>query len=372
MKVSKIPGLGNYGIYIDGLDFETMSDDEWMEVGRLHLKSLVTIVRNTNCTKDSMVKYMKLFGESRYTVKGLMVNRYKKPWAELVEDSIAGKKYLRKRDLQTLRALAQFQVKTAEGRGVSLVAGGYSADGSPKGLFADGELLWHSNESGTTTFTPGVMLLGHKNVVGSSTGFVTTPDYYESVSESFRSELDDMIIEHKFTPGKINPGLNRAQDYNMENNMCPADNDLPLVIQSPGGIRGLHYSINTVHGIKGMKRAESNRLFAHINKGLFTDEYTYDHWYKNNGDLLLFDNTITLHRRLGNIEGRECYRIPFDYTNLQTGPYIPYFQEPYRTRYIHDIQQSVRLGGIENFKMPYTGLGNRIAVWAGRMLDRIL
>jgi hypothetical protein len=39
MKVSKIPGLGRFGIFIDDVDFEHMSDDQWMEIGRLHLEN---------------------------------------------------------------------------------------------------------------------------------------------------------------------------------------------------------------------------------------------------------------------------------------------------------------------------------------------
>ena len=43
-------------------------------------------------------------------------------------------------------------------------------------MFAEGELLWHSNESGDIAFTPAVALLGVENVKQSATGFmVTTP-----------------------------------------------------------------------------------------------------------------------------------------------------------------------------------------------------
>ena len=48
MKVSKIPGLGRFGIFIDDLDVNNMSDEEWLEIGKLHLESLVTIIRNVN------------------------------------------------------------------------------------------------------------------------------------------------------------------------------------------------------------------------------------------------------------------------------------------------------------------------------------
>ena len=138
-------------------------------------------------------------------------------------------------------------------------------------------------------------------------------------------------------PGKINPGLNEPQDNLMYKNMCPdPDTEIPLVIQSPAGIKGLHYSFNTVTGIKGMSNLEAKKVLSEIRKGL--DPYTYDYWWENNDDLLIFDNSIVQHRRLGDTTNRLCHRYQFDYTYLQykvtKKQYIPYFQELYKGRYV--------------------------------------
>ena len=45
MKISKIPGLGRFGTYIDDINFDHITDEEWMEIGKIHLQSLVTIIR---------------------------------------------------------------------------------------------------------------------------------------------------------------------------------------------------------------------------------------------------------------------------------------------------------------------------------------
>jgi hypothetical protein len=45
MKVSKIPGLGRFGVFIDNIDLNSITEDEWMEIGKIHLESLVTIIR---------------------------------------------------------------------------------------------------------------------------------------------------------------------------------------------------------------------------------------------------------------------------------------------------------------------------------------
>ena len=43
MKISKIPGLGRFGTYIDNVDFNHLSDEEWLEIGKIHMQSLVII-----------------------------------------------------------------------------------------------------------------------------------------------------------------------------------------------------------------------------------------------------------------------------------------------------------------------------------------
>lgn len=360
MKVSKVPGLGRFGIYIDDVDLMTISDEEWMEIGQLHMENLVTIVRNGNCTKDQFSELILKFGDTRYSIRPMLVKKYNMTWNELVDLVKIKSNLVDPVDAKGITSLLTTQEKTKNNKDVNRVTGGYDDNGHPKGLFADGELLWHSNESGTLTWVPGVALLAAENVVGSATGFVSTPDYYESVSNSFRSELDEMILIHTFTPGKINPGLSAGQDAVMNLNMCPIDAEVPMVARSPGGIQGLHYSINTVHSIKGMTKEESDAVFKEIDKNLFVEKYIYDHWYKNNNDLLMFDNSITMHRRLGNIDGRLCYRIAHDYTNLQTGVYQPYLQKEFQKRYNAEIKQIIELSGITNFKLPKTRLIDRI------------
>lgn len=352
MKISKIPGLGDYGIFIDNVDLSTITDDQWMEIGQLHLANLVTIIRNSNCTPDRQADLILKFGDTRYGLKSFLLQKYKTDFGTLVKLALEKNHALDKVDQDAIVSLLSTQQKTSNGKDVSRVSGGYDKDGNPLGLFSEGELLWHSNESGTLTWVPGVALLAQSNVVGSATGFVTTVDYYQSVSNSFRSELNDMILIHKFTPGKINPGLGVEQDAIMNLNMCPEDSEVPMVIKSPGGLTGLHYSVNTVYSIKGTTKQESDQVFKAIDQALFTDKYIYDHWYKNNHDLLLFDNSITLHRRLGDIKGRLCYRIAHDYTNLQESYYQPYHQPEFQRRYAKQIRTIVKTLGISNFKLP--------------------
>ena len=339
MKVSKIPGLGRFGQFIDGLDFDHLTDEEWLEIGQMHLAGLVTIIRNVNLTPRTYNLWMLKWGNPRNLAIYKVAKKYgtKDVREVLYSDEINGIP-VAPEDKKWLLTVINMLADAGADAEILRVTGKKDDAGNPLGMFAEGELLWHSNESGNLVFTPGVSLLAAEGVVGSSTGFVTTADWYEKQTESFRSELDEMILCHKFTPGRINPGLRQDQDIVMYRNMCPEDNELPLVIKSPAGIKGLHYSVNTIHSIKGMSVEESQKVFDHINKGLFVDEYTYDHWYQNDNDLCLFDNSITLHRRLGGVTNRLCYRFQFDYGKLASTEQSPYYQEDYATRYVEQVK----------------------------------
>ena len=342
MKVSKIPGLGRFGVYIDDVDLNTISDDEWLEIGQIHLKSLVTVIRDSKLTDPN--RYYDLickFGNKRfYTPIDVHTPEtewfHKKYGIEIWEVNDGNIHRIEPEDRKW--CVVTKSLRLDEQPNITRVSGQYNEKGEPLGIFSEGELLWHSNESGRLTFTPGVALLGHHGMIGSATGFVTTTDWYERQSESFRSELDEMIILHRFTPGKINPGAPEEHDWVMHKNMCPVDDsEVPLVMQSPGGIKGLHYSINTVGQIKGMSQEESDKLFARIDRELFVDEYIYDHWYQSNRDLCLFDNSITLHRRLGDIKDRMAWRIQHDYNRIEPQAYMPYFQESFNRKYIEEM-----------------------------------
>lgn len=355
MKISKIPGLGRFGIFIDGVDFEHLTDEEWSEIGKLHLQNFVTIIRDCNLKWQHQPEWLMKFGDTRYGIRYNILKKYPgKTWSDVVQLALDNSPEIEDIDKLRLSNIARMQeIDPNTGRHVMRVSGKRDDDGHPVGMFAEGELEWHSNESGTLTFTPGVALLSGEGMVGSATGFLTTPDYYENVSNSFRSELDEMILIHRFTPGKINPGLRLEQDEVMHANMCPVDDiEIPIVMRSPGGIVGLHYSINTIYSIKGMTKDESDSVFKEINKHLFVDEYIYDHWYKGNNDFCLFDNSITLHRRLGDTTNRLAYRVQHDYSNLQEDFWQPYLHEEYAEKYKAEIIDFVTTSGIKDFRLP--------------------
>ena len=324
-RITDIPNLEGYGVFVDGVDFKNLSRKEWIDLGKLHMKKLVMIIRSTGIKKEYFYNIMKIWGKDRQNYAASLFAKY--PWANGRIEFILASPEVTQEEKDIVKEYSKIGGNNVQNGNVLRVTG----DGT--GLFSHGELLWHSNESGDIAFTPGVALLGDRGMCDSATGFMVSTPYYYSLSESFRSELDEMVLIHNFQDGKINV---EGENNLLYKNMCPEpDTEIPLVIQSPAGIKGLHFPYNTVTGIKGMSNLEAKKVLEELKKGL--DPYTYDYWWENDDDLLIFDNSIVQHRRLGDTSNRLCHRYQFDYTYLQYSvtkkPYVPYFKEPYLSRY---------------------------------------
>lgn len=327
MKLTKIPGLGRFGVFVDDVDLNTISNEEWMELGQNHLQNLVTIIRNANIDYKRYAELMCMWGSPRYHIIFNIFLKYGKTAREALFNN-----ELDPEDMEALMNARQWSVDKRYPM-VGRVTPKKNSRGKAMGIFGDGELKWHSNECGNHWFAPGVSLLGVEKMVGSATGFLTTADYYESLSDSFRSELDEMIIIHNYQDSRVNPSYTGDQEGFIKRSMCVNENSrVPLIINSPGGIRGIHLGINTFDRIEGMPKEESDKIFATLEQGLIQEKYIYNHWYQQDNDLCIFDNSITLHNRTikdnGHMPERMGYRIQFDYSNL-CGEYNPYFQEEF-------------------------------------------
>ena len=323
--------MGEFGVFVDDLDWKNTTRDEWLELGKLHLEKLVMIIRKSGLkNKKVFYRVLKKWGEHRQNYAAIVFSKY--PWAEGQVEKLLSSSEVSQEDKEYIKEFKRIGGHNRQ-EGNILRVTGKKINGYRTGLFAHGELLWHSNECGDLAFTPGVALLGQHGMTKSATGFMVTTPYYYSVSDSIRSELDEMVLTHNFVEGKINAN---GENNIVYKNMCPFPNtEIPMVIQSPAGIKGVHYSFNTVTG------SNNDRLLAEVRKGL--EKYTYDYWWENDDDLLIFDNTIVQHRRLGDTTDRLCLRYQFDYTYLQDDLYQPYLQEPYITRYTERVQKFHKL-----------------------------
>lgn len=290
MKTRKLDGFGSLGVEVYDLDLKTCTDDDIKQLGQIVIDQLVVYVNADNCSisPERLNHIAHVFGDP---FGGIDQSAYK-----MVEEKRRNHQ-LTRQDLKALRELRKIRVGLEQYPGMIRVTGMKDDEGDYIGMFAEGELDWHSDRQGTGNFVPMIMLQAVEGTVGTSTEFLQTADAYELLTPEWKNIIDNLIGVHRYTPGKMAPGLNASQDNILRMNMCPIDDsEVPLVCYSPGGRKGIRLSYNTLDHFKGFSHKESNEILQFIMQHFLRPEYVY-HQDWNNGDLIFMDQTITVHRR---------------------------------------------------------------------------
>lgn len=307
MKVSKLPGFGSFGAIVE--DFEWDQPGAYQELKEINLKSLLTVVKGNG--SDNFPNLVKHAPDNLITRRPYrLVIKYGTPnFQELMTPA----------EQQALRHSAAMSLGN-HAPGWHRVTGKRTDDGRPMGAFGETELGWHSNEFMTYEFQPLVMLYGAQHMSSSATSFIQTADWYDSQSESFKSELNELVSICELNPRLVVPTI-REEDLAVETASRPSSMRVPFVLDSPAGIRGIHYSL-FVSRFEGMSQEDSDKILNKFKKELFdTDGNEFPWWWHDDHTLLMFDNTITLHRRIfqdgvdiaKRLDDRLGYRIAADY-----------------------------------------------------------
>lgn len=332
MKVTKVEGLGRFGAIVEDMNYESIED--WEKLKQINLETLVTVVRGAGVDRfNSLARNADIIGRPRRSHEVIMMKKYgPDPFARYEEwDEV---------DKMAVRANKRWANHRQLPENWHVVSGETDQEGNSLGAFGGVECLWHSNQSGCYYFTPLVILYGATGMVGSSTGFCSSTDWYEKQSNAFRSELDQLIAHHEYKPYAVAPGADPDHEAVLRRNFYMDEGaDMPLVIKSPGGITGLHFTFSSVQSFVGMSKKESDALIKKLVDELYVPEYIYDAWWKNDtGDFIMFDNTIVTHNRTlrpglplaETLSKRVGYRSHMDYRGMTD--YEPFFQEEYNNR----------------------------------------
>jgi len=313
MKITKIPGFGGYGALIENFDYRDPS--EYLELKQTSLEHLVTIVDGGDQDRfDSLNQHLDLVTKARpYTARWAAM--YGWDWENKVS----------KDEIEVFDTVKKWVVNENY-LGWTKVSGQIDDYGKPLGVFGETELLWHNDDGANINFHPLINLYTAQHANTSATCFLQTATWYEKQSESFRSELNELVCKYQWDNAKIQPGSDKLNETIVRSNHMPPNYvDIPLVVTTPGGITGIYFN-PMVTGFAGMNDRESTDLMAKITNEIYKPEYQYDHWYKNSrGDLVIVDQCVTLHCRKidSNLNVKEellqrlLYRCPSDYTGLE-------------------------------------------------------
>lgn len=185
---------------------------------------------------------------------------------------------------------------------VSLVSNMRNALGEPVGGLSSKELNWHTDQSYNADPVTGCFL--YAQVVPearSRTSWADMYGAYDALPEDLKGRIDDLVAV--FSYAARTGSVIRSADEKVVNMSYAAriqatpDVMHRLVHAHPvNGRKSLYLDPGTVTGIVGMPDDEAQDLLEELRTHATRSGNVYDHQWRV-GDLVLWDNAVTLHRR---------------------------------------------------------------------------
>jgi alpha-ketoglutarate-dependent taurine dioxygenase len=160
--------------------------------------------------------------------------------------------------------------------------------------YLKGSLYWHLD--GTMNDVPILAsLLSSKKLAswGGNTGFCSTYAAYEGLSEEQKAELEGLRVMHSVWASVFyyEPEPSLAKLKGMQ---AIGERELPVVWKHRSGRKSLILGC-TAHRVLGVSPAKSAELLVGLREWATSEQFSYSHEWKV-GDLVMWDNTGTLHR----------------------------------------------------------------------------
>lgn len=291
MKFNEIEGFGNLGVKISDVDLNTASDNDLKEIGQQVFDKLVVVVdkESANIPVERFHYIQTLWGDpvQSYAKDRLAERIEKEGWTKLY--------------LETAKDIKAMTKDLSHLPGMIRVTGIKDEKGNRTGMFADGELDWHSNQqSDNDGYAPLIGLQGVEGTEGSSTEFLQTVDALNDLDSDTQSEVNNLVAIHKFEKDRISRGTSDSQALITNLQLVPEDNvEMKVTITAPNGAKGMHFPWTSIVGFKDYTQEEFEKLYNHLVEHLWQDKYVYKHQWQD-GDIVWMDQIVTLHRRPGN------------------------------------------------------------------------
>ena len=260
MTLQIIPTGAALGAEVTGVDLRSVSEREFAEIHRAWIENLVLLFRGQKLDDDDLIGFSRRFGAL--------------DWAPVQE---TGRRFV-------------------EGKPEIYVVSNVTENGVPIGSLGSGEAVWHTDMSYIPDPPKASMLYALEiPPKGGDTGFVNMYRAYEGLPESLKRKIESLKLKHDGTynsGGYLRQGVEAVDD---PVNSVGAVH--PLVCRHPeSGRRALYLGRRRNAYIAGMPLQESESLLDEIWSDATRDELTwYNQWRV--GDLVMWDNRCTMHRR---------------------------------------------------------------------------
>jgi taurine dioxygenase len=254
------PSGAALGAEIRNVRIENLSGEEFQAIHRAWLDHLVILFRGQRLSDDDLIAFSRRFGEL--------------DWAPVQE---TGRRYV-------------------EGHPEIYVVSNVIENGVPIGSLGAGEAVWHTDMSYLEDPPKASMLYALEvPPAGGNTYFCNMYRAYESLPASLQSRISSLELKHDATynsGGYVRQGLSAVDDPVASPGVYH-----PLVCtHAETGRRVLYLGRRRNAYIGGLPPGESEALLDELWSYASRDEITW-HTEWQVGDLVLWDNRCTMHRR---------------------------------------------------------------------------
>ncbi len=255
-----VPTGAALGAEVTGVDLRAVTDADSDSIHRAWIDHLVLLFRNQHLTDDDLITFSRRFGAL--------------DWAPVQE---TGRRFV-------------------EGHPEIYVVSNVVENGVPIGSLGAGEAVWHTDMSYIPDPPKASMLYALEvPPSGGDTGFVNMYAAYEALPGELKRRIQGMQLKHDGTynsGGYVRLGVEAVDDP-----VHSVGTVHPLVCTHPeSGRRALYLGRRRNAWIVGLPLSESEALLDELWSYATRDELTwYNRWRP--GDLVLWDNRCTMHRR---------------------------------------------------------------------------
>jgi taurine dioxygenase len=269
LQFQVVPAQAALGAEIRGFDLKRLDDATFQSLHRIWLDQVLLVFRGQSLAAEDLVKLVKRFGTPVTSSN------------------------LHQRDLSE-RAGTRLLNLPPEVTVVSNV----KQEGKPVGILGDGEVVWHSDFSFKERPTAARMLLAMEvppQELGGCTYFLNCYAAYDALPDDLKRRVSGLTIKQADivdTAMKVRPGMSLDMDYRS----VPGPSH-PVISTHPETGYNLLF-LGRRHGsyVNGCSLEESEALLNQLWGHATQPRFCYEHKWSV-GDVVVWDNRATLHRR---------------------------------------------------------------------------
>jgi alpha-ketoglutarate-dependent taurine dioxygenase len=259
-ELSVSPNRGVLGAEIKGVDLRSLDDASFERLLRAWHDHSVLLIRNQTLGDHDLIAFSRRLGDL--------------DWAPVQEN---GRRFV-------------------EGMPEIYIVSNVKVDGEAIGSLGDGEAVWHTDMS-YLELPPKASMLYALEVPpsGGNTSFCTMYGVYDALPAALKARIANLEIKHD---GTYNSGGYLRQGVTATNDPRTSPGAVhPLVCTHPETHRRMLYLGRRRNAyLVGLELAESEALLDELWSYVDRPEFAWEHKWRV-GDLVLWDNRCTMHRR---------------------------------------------------------------------------